>query len=242
MIQTICMCWCFCSVETCFFSCMNPNILGSRMNIIFILVTRGHYFTLTVIYTVYWLERFVFFFTVRFNRSRHVGTHLGFYILVFVVFFVHDLVFLKLSRSILDIKQICRVYLQLPPITKAFHQSVWGVSIHHYCNTTTEHLLASNIRFLKSEIFTDECGALPSTAVWGPLLWRCQRLSAAKMSLSPGEIRQQSSSPVRLRHGIDAKISRGGLMMFQSYSNTLLLFFWLPAFARGPGLSTPAVI
>lgn len=52
-------------------------------------------------------------------------------------------------------------------------------------------------------------------------------------SLSPREIRQQSCSPVRLRHGIDAKSSRGGLMMFQSYPYALLLFFWLSAFARG---------
>lgn len=57
----------------------------------------------------------------------------------------------------------------------------------------------------------------------GASLWR---------GMSPGEIRQRSSSASRLRHGIDAESSRGGLMMFLSYPHTLLLFFCLSAFAR----------
>lgn len=120
---------------------------------------------------------------------------------------------------------ICRVYFHFQPIIKAFFYLYWW-SVFTTTKNTTEHVLTWTLRLVKSEIFTN---------VWG-LTLNCSNGASVLLwqtSLSPREIRQQSCSPVRLRHGIDAKSSRGGLMMFQSYPYALLLFFWLSAFARG---------
>lgn len=110
---------------------------------------------------------------------------------------------------------ICRVHFHFQPITQTY-LAVPGISIHHYRNAPTERVLTWTPALVRSDTFSGECEAVPSAAAPGPPFQRCQRLSVAKVSLLPSEIRQESGSPVRLRrHGIDAESSRGGVVMSQ---------------------------
>lgn len=133
-----------------------------------------------------------------------------------------NLVFQSWKSSGWRLVNICWLYFHCEPITKA--DVLLGPVIATSITTCTT---------------TSPCSPPEVGDCVGGLTFNCCVCSTApevpaslRRGMSPGEIRQRSSSASRLRHGIDAESSRGGLMMFQSYPHTLLLFFCLSTFAR----------